>query len=242
MESVEHDSFDVVSPRGKVVGPSGTSGEAPEPGYEPSRVVCRGSYDEVLDYLDQRMWTDGLPIVPPTIPRIERMLTHTHREPAEVIGAVGDEGIEATVWNTAVNAVMAGCRDQDFPIVLTLVEILADPAFRIRDAGSTTGWEVLALVSGPDLPERGFNTETGVMRLGRRANSSIGRFTRLWIRNIAGLLIPPGTRIWPPSGSPSTLPWRKVTRLRGSSAGRPAAKNGVTHQLTSSSRRRASSG
>ena len=37
-----------------------------------------------------------------------------------------------------------------------------------------------------------FNTGTGAMRVGRRANTSIGRFVRLLLRNIGGLRIPPG--------------------------------------------------
>jgi hypothetical protein len=36
-----------------------------------------------------------------------------------------------------------------------------------------------------------FNYEAGVMRVGRQANTSIGRFLRLYMRNIAGLRIPP---------------------------------------------------
>jgi len=192
MNGLDGERFDVVSPRGKArVGYWEIDGAQHGP-YRPSEIVCRGTYEDVLDFFDARMWTDGLPIVPPTIDRIERTLSQVDRRPDEILAVVGDEEIEATVWNAAVNAVMAGCRDQDFPIALELAGIMADPAFRIRDAGSTTSWEVLVLLSGPDLPDRGFNTETGVMRMGRRANTALGRFTRLWIRNIAGLLIPPG--------------------------------------------------
>ncbi len=38
----------------------------------------------------------------------------------------------------------------------------------------------------------GFNSGTAVLRIGRRANSSVGRFLRLYMRNVAGLLPPPG--------------------------------------------------
>jgi hypothetical protein len=40
--------------------------------------------------------------------------------------------------------------------------------------------------------EQGFNSGAGAMRIGRRANTSIGRFVRLLLRNVAGLRIPPG--------------------------------------------------
>jgi hypothetical protein len=48
---------------------------------------------------------------------------------------VGPLNADATVWNTAVNAVMAGCRDEDLPVVLALTELMCEPDFRIRDAG-----------------------------------------------------------------------------------------------------------
>lgn len=120
------------------------------------------------------------------------MLRGTNRDPLESLGLLLPEVREATVWNVAVNGVMAGCRPGDLPILLAVVEAIADPRFRHADAGSTTGWEPLVVLSGPDLPGRGFNTGAGVMRAGRRANSSIGRFTRLFLRNVAGLRIPPG--------------------------------------------------
>jgi hypothetical protein len=49
------------------------------------------------------------------------------------------------------------------------------------------------VVSGPVVEALGFNTGTGAMRVGRQANTSIGRFLRLLLRNVGGLRIPPGT-------------------------------------------------
>jgi hypothetical protein len=87
---------------------------------------------------------------------------------------------------------MAGCRPEYMPILLAIVECLADPVFRIEDAGSTPGWEPLVIVSGPLVQALNFNAGTGAMRVGRQANSSVGRFVRLYMRNVAGLRIPPG--------------------------------------------------
>ena len=50
------------------------------------------------------------------------------------------------------------------------------------------GWEPLVIVSGPVVEQLGFNTGAGALRIGNQANSSIGRFTRLYLRNIPGLL------------------------------------------------------
>src|SRR5207247_1430819 len=40
--------------------------------------------------------------------------------------------------------------------------------------------------------ELNFNAGVGVLRVGRRANTSIGRFLRIYIRNVCGFRIPPG--------------------------------------------------
>jgi hypothetical protein len=157
----------------------------------PTDIVYRGDLDAVQDYFVERMWSDGLPIIPPTLKRVEAFLDHTSRDRQEVLGTLLPEFRSATVWNVAVNGVMAGCRPEYMPVLIAIVECLADPLFRIQDAGSTPGWEPLVTVSGPVVAELDFNTRGGVLRVGRRANSSIGRFTRLYMRNV------PGLRTWP---------------------------------------------
>jgi hypothetical protein len=161
--------------------------------YSPRRIVFRGSLDEVLEHFTVRGWTDGMPVVPPTVERVERFLAFCDRDPHAVIGRVAPEAREVTPWNIAVNGVMAGCRPEYFPILLSIGEIIADPVFRIEDAGSTPGWEPLVVVSGPMVEQLGFNYATGAMRVGRQANTSIGRFVRLFMRNVPGLRIPPGS-------------------------------------------------
>ena len=73
------------------------------------------------------------------------------------------------------------------PILVAIVEALGDPVFRLEDAGSTPGWEPLVTVSGPLAAELGFNSETAVLRAGHRANTSVGRFVRLYMRNVCGI-------------------------------------------------------
>lgn len=179
--------FEVVSPRGRRAVPYGEQ----QP-YDEQHIVCRGTYDDVLQQFEENLWSDGLPIVPPTLERVTAMVAHCAGDPLEVLGVVGHESIEVTPWAVAVNAVMAGCRPEDFPIVTAVSRLMLSPGFRARDAGSTTGWEVLVVLSGGELSARGFNAGTGVMRVGCRATSSLGRFTRLWLRNLASLLTPPG--------------------------------------------------
>ena len=159
---------------------------------EPRDIVFDGTLDELQNFFHEKLWTDGLPVIPPTIERVEKFLKFTERDPGEVVGVLLPENREATIWNIAVNGVMAGCRPEYMPVLISIIEAISTPEFRIEDAGSTPGWEPLVVINGPIIKDLDFNCGSGVMRIGRQANSSIGRFLRLYMRNIAGLRIPPG--------------------------------------------------
>jgi hypothetical protein len=165
--------------------------EASTPDYRPDRIVLTGGYDQILDGFTERNWTDGMPIVPPTPDRVAEFLRFTDRPHDEVLGLLLPASREATVWNVAVNGVLAGCRPEHLPILLAVVEAVADPVFRLEDAGSTPGWEPMVIVSGGIADRLGFNSGVGALRVGNRANTSIGRFLRLYMRNVAGLLPEP---------------------------------------------------
>lgn len=158
----------------------------------PKDVVFEGTLDDVQEFFNDNLWTDGLPIIPPTIERVEKFLRFTDRSPDEVIGVLVPENRQATVWNIAVNGVMAGCRPEYMPILIAVIEAIADPEFRLEDAGSTPGWEPLITLNGTIIKELDFNCGSGVMRVGRQANTSVGRFLRLYMRNVPGSRIPPG--------------------------------------------------
>jgi len=177
-----------------IAGLSGARDTARTATAEPSPrdVVFRGTLDEIQERFHANLWTDGLPIIPPTRERVERFLARTRRAPDEVIGRLLPENRTATVWSIAVNGVMAGCRPEYMPVLIAVVEAIADPIFRAEDAGSTPGWEPLVIVSGPVVRRLDLNHGQGVMRVGRQANTSLGRFLRLYLRNVAGLRIPPG--------------------------------------------------
>ncbi|HKA40445.1 MAG TPA: hypothetical protein VKF40_00515 [Burkholderiales bacterium] len=149
-------------------------------------IVFSGSLDEVNEHFYRNFWSDGLPIIPPTLRRVERFMRFTDRGPEEVIGICPPANREATVWNVAVNGVMAGCRPEYMPILLAAVEAVCDPSYKVEDAGSTPGWESLIVLNGPIIGTLEFNHGQGVMRVGKQANTSIGRFLRLFLRNIAG--------------------------------------------------------
>jgi len=155
-----------------------------EPG--PREVVFEGSIDEVNRYFYENLWTDGVPIMPPTRGRIEAFLAFTDRAPHEVLGIMLPENRAATIWSIAVNGVMAGCRPEYMPILVSLVEAMVDPKYGVEHSGNTPGSETQIVINGPLIKELGFNYEQGAMRDGFQANTSIGRFWRLFLSNVTG--------------------------------------------------------
>jgi hypothetical protein len=179
---------------GLVEGLTGAAPQATASTAEPApgTVVFRGSFDEVQEHFHDQLWSDGLPVVPPTRERVDAFLRHTDRAFDEVLAVVPQEGREASILSIAVNGVMAGCRPEYMPILVAAVEALVEPRFHLQDAGSTPGWEPVVIVSGPIAKELGFHAGQGMMRVGRQANTSVGRFLRMYLRNVCGLRIPPG--------------------------------------------------
>ncbi|HEY7040126.1 MAG TPA: UGSC family (seleno)protein [Methylomirabilota bacterium] len=162
-------------------------GGAPvEPG--PADVVFEGNLDEVSRFFYENDWSDGLPIVPPTSERVAEFLRFADRPGETELGVLLPDRRRATVWNTAVNGVMAGCRPEYMPILLALVDAMADPRYGVEHSGNTPGAETLIVLNGPIIRELGFNYEQGALRDGIQANTTIGRFWRLYLRNVAGFL------------------------------------------------------
>ena len=160
---------------------------AAEPGERD--IVFRGGFEQVNDFYCDNEWSDGLPIVPPTRERVERFLAFTERRPDEVLGVMQPDNRAATVWSVAVNGVMAGCRPEYMPVLVALVEAMADPDYGVEHSGNTPGSETLIILNGPIIKRLGFNYTQGVLRDGFRPNTSVGRFWRLYLRNVAGFLL-----------------------------------------------------
>jgi hypothetical protein len=134
-----------------------------------------------------RGWTDGLPVVPPTEERVLEMLDGTARSPREVIGRMPPNLAECTVEKIAVNAVMAGCRPEYMPVVLTAVEAALSPAFGLHGVLATTNACTPAImVNGPIARAIGMNAKGNVFGQGNRANAAIGRTLQLVVRNVGG--------------------------------------------------------
>jgi hypothetical protein len=163
-----------------------TPAGAAEPGDRD--IVFTGTYEEVNEHFLRNQWSDGLPIVPPTLAKIVEFLEFTDRSPDEVLGIMHPSLAAATVWNVAVNGVMAGCRPEYMPVLLAITEVMADPEYGLKHGGSTPGWEALIIVNGPIRERLGLDDGQGAQRPGNQANTSIGRFYRLFARNVPRFL------------------------------------------------------
>jgi hypothetical protein len=135
----------------------------------------------------ERGWTDGLPVVPPTADKVAQMVSMCGRKPGEAIGPIPPRWRTATIEKIAVNAVMAGCRPEYFPVVLAAIDALLDndcQLYGIQTATNTTA--PLIIVNGPIAEELDINSHGNMFGQGSRANLTIGRAVQLVLRNIGG--------------------------------------------------------
>ena len=132
-------------------------------------------------------WTDGLPVIPPTESRINRMLEGTTRSVEEIVCLVPPNLVECTVEKVAINAVMAGCLPEYLPVVLSALEAICSEEFNMHGVIATTmSVGPIFIVNGPIATGIGMNSGINALGQGNRANSSIGRAVQLTVRNIGG--------------------------------------------------------
>jgi len=143
--------------------------------------------DEAIEALYTRGVTDGLPVVPPTLARVQAAVRASGRDGGDLIGQVAPRLGRATVEKIAINAVMAGCRPEYMPVVVAAVEAICDPEFAlIGVSGTTDAVALLVIVNGPIRPALDVNCGAGVFGPGWRANATIGRAVRLVWANVGG--------------------------------------------------------
>jgi len=141
-----------------------------------------------IEYCYEHGWTDGLPVVPASREYLDRFLAQTTRAPEEVLWRMEHLDRELTVELAAINAAMAGCLPEHFPVVLAAWEaVMRDRAARGGGWQSTSGPAPLIIVNGPIRHELQFNCTGGIFAGGFRANATVPRALGLIIRNAFGL-------------------------------------------------------
>ncbi len=151
---------------------------------DPRNIVCSGTHDEINRFFIDKEWSDGLPIVPPTVERVEQFLRYTDRSANEQIALLQSANLRATPWNIAVNAIMAGCSPLHMPLLIAAVEALGDERCSLNNIGSSSAIFPFVLINGPLATQLGI--ESGAQVISRGANPAIGRAIGLIVRNIAG--------------------------------------------------------
>lgn len=142
--------------------------------------------DVVEDYM-AKGWTDGLPIIPPTEEKVQHMLDFAGMSKDDVIGGIPERKKVFTAEKVAVNAVMAGCLPEYFPVLVAALTAMSDEKFNLHGpTASTHGPGILLVVNGPVVKQLGLNAGKSVFGPGHRANATIGRAIRLVLHNLGG--------------------------------------------------------
>lgn len=152
-----------------------------------SRRIEVADAEDDIEMMFARGWTDGLPVVPPTEARVLAMLEGTTRAPDEIVATVPPDLVDVTVEKVAIAAVMAGCKPEYLPWVLTAVEAVCTDEFNMHGLLATTMPVGPVIVcSGPGTRKIGMNSGINALGQGNRANSTIGRALQLVVRNVGG--------------------------------------------------------
>jgi hypothetical protein len=187
---------------------------------------------EVNEFYQQRGWTDGLPIVPPTEERVLACLEAAGLAPGDVVGVERVRPRPITAEKVAVNAVMAGCLPAYMPVVVAILRAMCQEPFNLHGSSASTGGSApFIVVNGPVRRAIGMNATHNVLANGNRANATIGRAVRLVLINVLGCA--PGQLDRSTLGHPGKFtfciaedeedsPWTPLAQERGVPAGASA--------------------
>ncbi|HOP74436.1 MAG TPA: hypothetical protein PLC07_05185 [Bacillota bacterium] len=149
-------------------------------------IVFKGTVDEINKYFTEMRWSDGLPIIPPTVERVEEFLKYTDLPWDQTVAVLPIAYRETLVWHVAVNGVMAGCPPEYMPILIAFTKALADPNYR-RTLSSTHAWTPYAWVNGPVARQLGIDSGQGL--ISEAKNAVLGRFINLAMLNLGGYYV-----------------------------------------------------
>ena len=154
---------------------------------EENLLTINGGVEEVFELFHERGWTDGFPIIPPTEINVRAMLSQSVYSPDTTLGLLPPAMNPVTVDKLAVNAVMAGCVPEYFPVILAAVEGLLDEDLALYSMQTATNATApLIIVNGPIVKILCLNAGGNLFGPGSRANATIGRAIRLALINIGG--------------------------------------------------------
>lgn len=152
-----------------------------------AREIALAESEDPMEACFERGWSDGLPVVPPTALRVLRMLRTSDRAADEIVGKIPPDNVPCTVEKVAINAVLAGCKPEYFPVVLASVAAALQDKFCLHGLLCTTYFSSpVMIVNGPVTRQIGMNGGVNALGQGNRANATIGRALQLLVRNVGG--------------------------------------------------------
>lgn len=153
---------------------------------------------------EAEQWGDGLPLLAPTVERVERFLHDAGVDLAEQFGPFPPQMVHTSAQTLAANAVMAGCSSALLPLLLAAVRAVVHPEFNLHGVLATTHpCTPLLLVNGPARRAVGLNCEGNCLGQGTRANATLGRALHLALVNVGGAV--PGSMDRATHGTPAKL-------------------------------------
>lgn len=153
------------------------------------RVDVPDSIDAVYALALEKGWTDGLPIIPPTVERVGAMIEESGMDAGQVVVRIPPRMGKATIEKVAINAVMAGCLPSYVPVIVAALEAMCVPEFNLNGIQATTNPVTPALIiNGPIRMMLGINSGANCLGQGWRANATIGRALRLLLLNVGGAI------------------------------------------------------
>ena len=154
---------------------------SPEDADEPA-----AGLEEINAYFNREHISDGLPIIPPTKRRYEKMLEYCPWDPStKLVDPSGPSGKEITVKDVAIAAVMAGCEPKAMPVLVAAFKALNSPLYNFNQSVTTShpGGN-MCIVSGPIAQEIGISGKQGCQGPGYPQNATIGRAINLVLMNV----------------------------------------------------------
>ena len=164
---------------------------AKEEPYPAKHFKFKGTVSDVNNLFFSKKWSLSLPIIPPTVEKVEAMLKGTKRNPAEVVWIVPPRQGQLTVELVATLGVMAGAKPEDMPLLLATVEAFADPSTNWTGSTTTTAATVpIIVISGPVVEKLGLNAGTGTAGAENPVTNALGYFINL-VGDVVGGSMPP---------------------------------------------------
>lgn len=163
---------------------------------KPSKVRVEGkNYEDALNNMNalfsRNLWSDGLPLLPPTEEHVSWILRGTDFAPETELGRLLPRSGIVTIETLAVSLAMAGGRPEYLPILMASVEAILDPSLKHQKWQATSeSLFPVVIVDGPVAEQIRLNSGFGLVgpHPGFPAGGSIGRALRLLQQNVGGAL------------------------------------------------------